>query len=144
MPLNYSNATELFHWIYPYGYIHTIYGFPGIPWVGYLGWDTLGGPMGPWDRWDLGPQGPWASRTLGLKDPRLLGLNRIRKTEIPYSGPDPGPAKKFLFPCFSIFPSPARLPGPGAGLPEPGLAKKSGKKIQNIVVRIFYIMIVFR
>ena len=30
---------------------------------GYLGWDTLGGPMGPWDRWDLGTDGTWASRT---------------------------------------------------------------------------------
>ena len=42
---------------------HTIYGFPGIPWVGYLGVGYHGGPMGPWDRWDLGlkdpgPQGP--------------------------------------------------------------------------------------
>ena len=25
--------------------------------------DTLGGPMGPWDRWDLGTDGTWASRT---------------------------------------------------------------------------------
>ena len=25
--------------------------------------DTLGGPMGPWDRWDLGKDGTWASRT---------------------------------------------------------------------------------
>ena len=30
---------------------------------GYLGWDTVGGPMGPWDRWDLGTDGTWASRT---------------------------------------------------------------------------------
>ena len=25
---------------------------------------------GPWYRWDLGTDGTWASRTLGLKDPR--------------------------------------------------------------------------
>ena len=25
--------------------------------------DPLGGPMGPWDRWDLGTDGTWASRT---------------------------------------------------------------------------------
>ena len=28
-----------------------------------VGGDTLGGPMGPWDRWDLGTDWTWASRT---------------------------------------------------------------------------------
>merc|ERR1712083_733686 len=58
MPLNYSNATEPYHiWVPrdPLG---------GIPWGG-IPWGADGtlGPMGPWDRWDLGlkdpgPQGP--------------------------------------------------------------------------------------
>ena len=34
---------------------------PRDPWGGSM--DTLGGPMGPWDRWDLGTDGTWASRT---------------------------------------------------------------------------------
>ena len=34
---------------------------PGDPWGGSM--DPLGGPMGPWDRWDLGTDGTWASRT---------------------------------------------------------------------------------
>ena len=40
----------------------------------------------------------------------------------------PGRQKKLFFQCFSIFPGPARLPGPGAGLPEPRPAKKNNKK----------------
>ena len=49
---------------YPYMDIHIW--VPRDPWGGSmdtLGWDTLGGPMGPWDRWDLGTDGTWASRT---------------------------------------------------------------------------------
>ena len=34
---------------------------PRDPWGGSM--DPLGGPMGPWDRWDLGTDGTWASRT---------------------------------------------------------------------------------
>ena len=34
---------------------------PWDPWGGSM--DPLGGPMGPWDRWDLGTDGTWASRT---------------------------------------------------------------------------------
>merc|ERR1712046_264938 len=37
-----------------------------------LGWDTLGGPMGPWDRWDLGTDGTWASRTPDTSSSCLL------------------------------------------------------------------------
>ena len=59
--------------------------------------DPLGGPMGPWDRWDLGTDGTWASRTLGLKDPRST-------ISIWISISIPGPAR----------------PGPGAGCRLPG------------------------
>merc|ERR1712110_173832 len=98
-------------WIYPHEYIHmdiSLWIYPyhiwvprdplgGIPWVGYLGWDTLGGPMGPWDRWDLGlmdpgPQGPPIIDLIGpvkrkfripVPDPRLPGPATSRSSVAP-------------------------------------------------------------
>ena len=71
-----------------------MYGYPGIPWVGYLGVGYLGGtdgtlgPMGP------GPQGPPIIKLNIDYVATMLGLNRIRKTEIPLLGPlEAGPGR---------------------------------------------------
>ena len=72
--------------------------------------DPLGGPMGPWDRWDLGTDGTWASRTPDHKTGYRLYY------EVVYRYPArPGPARKFRIPV----PDPW-LPGPGAGYPAAG------------------------
>ena len=62
-----------------------------------LGWDTLGGPMGPWDRWDLGLKDP------GPQGPPIIKLLQNTSSE-----------------DTSSIPGPARLPGPGAGCPAAG------------------------
>ena len=78
---------------------------PRDPWGGSM--DTLGGPMGPWDRWDLGTDGTWASRTpdTSSEDTSSKDTSSISRCRMPsYPGPVPDP----------------RLPGPGAGYPAAG------------------------
>ena len=92
--------------------------------------DTLGGPMGPWDRWDLGTDGTWASRTpdtsskdtsskdtSSIPGPARPGLARPATPSPPqaagatsHSSVAPAPSSR----------GPARLPGPRAGCRLPG------------------------
>ncbi len=61
-------------WISIYGYPYTDIHIwvPRDPWGGSM--DPLGGPMGPWDRWDFGTDGTWASRTPDTSSELILSI----------------------------------------------------------------------
>ena len=97
---------------YPYMDIHiriSIYGYPywvpRDPWGGSM--DTLGGPMGLWDRWDVETDGTWASRTPDTSSEdtssELFIDTRPGPARPGRPGPEPIVALQFCVCCTAVF-----------------------------------------